>query len=53
MELTGQANGGQVGGGCGKQMELEFDKAPEQTLNKIAQSSNPRCFKRFAQRWVL
>jgi hypothetical protein len=45
----GQANGGPVGGGCGKQMELEFDKAPEQTLNKIAQSTNPT-LKGFAQR---
>ncbi len=47
--IKGQANGGQVGGGCGKQMELEFDKAPEQTLNKIAQSSNST-LKGFAQR---
>ena len=44
-----KANGGPVGGGCGKQMELEFDKAPEQTLNKIAQSTNPN-LKGFAQR---
>ena len=47
--VKGQANGGPVGGGCGKQMELEFDKAPEQTLNKIAQSTNPT-LKGFAQR---
>jgi len=45
----GQANGGPVGGGCAKQMELEFDKAPEQTLNKIAQSSDST-LKGFAQR---
>ena len=30
-------------------MELEFDKAPEQTLNKIAQSSDST-LKGFAQR---
>jgi hypothetical protein len=45
----GLANGGSAGGGCAKQMELEFDKAPEQTLNKIAQSSNST-LKGFAQR---
>ena len=49
MELEDGANGGPVGGGCGKQMELEFDKAPEQTLNKVAQSTNPN-LKGFAQR---
>jgi hypothetical protein len=43
------ANGGSAGGGCAKQMELEFDKAPEQTLNKIAQSSDST-LKGFAQR---
>ena len=47
--VKGQANGGPVGGGCAKQMELEFDKAPEQTLNKIAQSSDST-LKGFAQR---
>jgi hypothetical protein len=47
--IRGRANGGPVGGGCGKQMELEFDKAPEQTLNKVAQSTNPN-LKGFAQR---
>ena len=47
--VKGQANGGPVGGGCAKQMEFEFDKAPEQTLNKIAQSTNPT-LKGFAQR---
>jgi len=47
--IRGQANGGVAGGGCGKQMELEFDKAPEQTLNKVAQSTNPN-LKSFAQR---
>ena len=45
----GLANGGSAGGGCAKQMELEFDKAPEQTLNKIAQSSDST-LKGFAQR---
>jgi len=44
-----QAAGGTVGGGCAKQMELEFDKAPEQTLNKISQSNSPK-LKTFAQR---
>jgi len=43
------ANGGPAGGGCAKQMEFEFDKAPEQTLNKISQSTNPT-LKGFAQR---
>ena len=47
--IRGKSNGGPVGGGCGKQMEFEFDKAPEQTLNKIAQSTNPN-LKSFAQR---
>ena len=45
----GLANGGSAGGGCAKQMEFEFDKAPEQTLNKIAQSSDST-LKGFAQR---
>ena len=49
LGVKGQAAGGTVGGGCAKQMELEFDKAPEQTLNKIAQSTNPT-LKGFAQR---
>jgi hypothetical protein len=47
--VQGQATGGTVGGGCAKQMELEFDKAPEQTLNKISQSNSPK-LKTFAQR---
>jgi hypothetical protein len=47
--VQGQAAGGTVGGGCAKQMELEFDKAPEQTLNKISQSNSPK-LKTFAQR---
>ena len=47
--IRGRANGGTVGGGCAKQMESEFDKAPKETLNKIAQSTNPN-LKSFAQR---
>ena len=45
----GKATGGVAGGGCARQMELEFDKAPEQTLNKISQSNSPK-LKTFAQR---
>lgn len=45
----GKATGGVAGGGCARQMELEFDKAPEQTLNKISQSNSPK-LKSFAQR---
>ena len=47
--IKGNATGGSVGGGCARQMELEFDKAPEQTLNKISQSNSPK-LKTFAQR---
>jgi len=45
----GKATGGVAGGGCAKQMELEFDKAPEQTLNQISQTNSPK-LKTFAQR---
>ena len=47
--IFGKASGGTVGGGCARQMELAFDEAPEQTLNKISQSNSPK-LKTFAQR---
>jgi len=47
--IKGKAKGGTVGGGCARQMELAFDEAPEQTLNKISQSKSPK-LKSFAQR---
>jgi len=47
--IFGKASGGTVGGGCARQMEFAFDNAPEETLNKISQSNNPK-LKTFAQR---
>jgi len=41
--------GGAAGPGCARQMEFAFDNAPEETLNKISQSNNPK-LKTFAQR---
>jgi hypothetical protein len=41
--------GGAADSGCGRQMELAFDNAPEQTLNDVGKLNDPK-LKTFAQR---